>query len=196
MNKYISIIILLAHSVVSFGQDQNDLDLLETDSTWRKEVFNFPIPFAKEIKFKGTADVRFAHGWEDEKSQNFWSYVFGWSLSLDEKLTENDLEETMRIYFDGLMKVVNKEDKELPNTIASFVESSDSDVNSGFKGSIKIYDAFFTKKTMLLNVTVDVSYCEGNQKTLMLFKVSPKSIGDDVWSHLDEVVYRNEVCGS
>lgn len=194
MKKNILVIFLFAHSILSFGQKQENLNLLETDSTWRKEIFNFPIPFAKGINFEGIADVRFPKGWEDVKSHNFWSYTFGWDISLNEKLTEEELEEYMRIYFDGLMNVVNKDKKEMPNTIASFIEIPNSDNKISYKGSVKIFDAFFTKKALLLNVIVDYFYCEQKNKSLILFKLSPKNNDNDVWLHLEKVKFRDDIC--
>jgi len=195
MKKNIIIIFLFAHTILLFGQKQEDVNLLETDNTWRKEIFNFPIPFAKEIDFEGIADVRFPKGWEDVKSHNFWSYAFGWNISLNKKLTEEALEKCMQIYFDGLMNVVNKEKKkEIPNTIALFTVVFNSDGKISYKGKIKIFDAFFTKKTLLLNVIVDYFYCKQKNKSMILFKLSPKKMENDLWLDLKKIKFRNNIC--
>lgn len=194
MKKITLVLFLFAYSILSFGQKQENLNLLETDATWRIEAFSFPIPFAQEINLEGSADVRFSKGWEDEKSSNFWTYTFGWNISLTEKLSEEALEKYMRIYFDGLMNVVNKEEKEIPKTIASFIEIPNSDNKTTYKGNIKIYDAFFTKNTMLLNVTVDYFYCEQKNKSLMLFRLSPKNRDTDVWLDLEKVKFKEDIC--
>ena len=194
MKKYIILLFLFGYSILSFGQKEENLNLLETDATYRQEAFNFPIPFAKEIDFKGIADVRFSKGWHDKNSPDFWTYAIGWEIALNEKLSEAALENYMRLYFDGLMDVVNKEDKEIPKTIASFIEISHADDKISYKGSIKIYDAFFTKKTMLLNVTLDYSYCEQKNKSLMLFRFSPKNRETDIWINLEKVKFKNDIC--
>ena len=142
--------LLFIYCISAFGQKQEHLDLLETDPTWRKEVFRFPISFAKEIPLEGIADVRFPKGWADQKSREFWSYAFGWNVSLPNKLTQAKLEEYMRIYFDGLMRVVHKEDTEIPKTIASFMALPDPNKNICYQGSITVFDAFFSKKTKII----------------------------------------------
>lgn len=194
MKKNILLLFLFAYSILSFGQEKENLSLLKTDATWRQEAFNFPFPFAKEIDLEGIVDVRFSKGWADKESPDFWTYAFGWEISIQEKLTEEALENYMRLYLDGLMKVVNREDKVLPKTIASFIELPNAEDQISYKGNIKLYDAFFTKRTMILNVTVDYSYCKQKNKSLMLFRLSPQNRGTDVWLDLAKVKFKDDIC--
>jgi len=189
------IIALLLHSIVLFGQEQESLYLLETDSTWRKEVFTFPPSFAKELNYEGFVEAQFPEGWRKKDSPEFWSYVFAWNIEGNEMLTTNELEANLQIYFDGLMKVVNK-DKNivLPNTIAQFHKKENANNISKFTGTIKIYDAFVTKKIIPLNVLVEKYYCDQKKKSIIFFRLSPKDFGNEIWLKLEKIKLRDDPC--
>lgn len=171
------------------------LNLLETDATWKKEIFNFPISFAKEINYQGFEEAQFPEGWRKKDSPDFWSYVFAWNVNGNIELKENELETNLQIYFDGLMKVVNK-DKEIviPNTIAQFRKKGDSNNISSYIGKVEIFDAFVTKEPMTLNVLVEKYYCELKKKSIILFRFSPKDFESDVWLKLKRVKLRDDFC--
>lgn len=42
---------------------------------WEIERFLIPIEFAPQIAYKGVEDIRFAPGWGEEKSEQYWSYA-------------------------------------------------------------------------------------------------------------------------
>jgi hypothetical protein len=43
---------------------------------WGVERFPIPIEFAPQVNYKGVEDVRFAPGWGDKTSEQYWSYTF------------------------------------------------------------------------------------------------------------------------
>ena len=63
----------------NLGVDFNkkSLDLVITEDSWGKEVFTFPIRFAKEIKYEGIEEAYFPRGWNKVKNPEFWTYAFG-----------------------------------------------------------------------------------------------------------------------
>ena len=71
-NILVTFIVFLSLNFLS-GQKNEDLFFLETDTSWRKELFTFPIRFADNIKYAGVEDARFPVGWEDQKSDHFCS---------------------------------------------------------------------------------------------------------------------------
>lgn len=81
MKNSILVIVYILQSTVLFGQEKSNFNILETDSTWNQEVFQFPIPFVPEIKFDGFEDARFPKFWAKKDSADFWSYVFVWSIN-------------------------------------------------------------------------------------------------------------------
>ncbi len=88
MKNILTIVLLLSYSVLLLGQEKEHLYFLETDSTWRKEMFLFPISFAPDIHYQGVEDARFPVGWEKQDSPNFWSYAFAWNIEQSGKITE------------------------------------------------------------------------------------------------------------
>ena len=123
MNKIIIISILLNCSIYSFGQQKEEINLIQADSTWSKEIIQIPFWFAPEINFNGHEDIRFAKGWEKIDSTGFWTYVFAWEINLKTKPTTKFFEDNLKRYFDGLMKVVNEDTLlTIPKTKTSFIE--------------------------------------------------------------------------
>ena len=53
MKNILVLILLCTCSFLLIGQEKEHLYFMETDSTWRKEMFLFPIHFAKDINYKG-----------------------------------------------------------------------------------------------------------------------------------------------
>lgn len=91
----------------------------------------------------------------------------------------------LQLYFDGLMGI-NLEDApdsiRARKTVAAMVK-----IKEGFKGNVKVHDAFFTKRLMTLYVTVKEINCPGTNKQLILYRFSPKSFEHAVWKVFDEV---------
>lgn len=191
MKKIITISLFL-FSLVGFSQEKQDLEVFETDSTWIKEIIEFPIGFAQEIKYEGFEDLRFPEGWSKEDSPNFWSYVWAWSINDTEEVTTNDLEKNIQYYFDGLLGLdfYKIDDKPLRKTNAVFIKKNESQ----FVGKVKTHDTRYTKKLMTLNVLVDIYYCKRENKTIIHFRFSPKPFDDTVWDTLAEVKLKTDFC--
>lgn len=190
MKKYIIIINILCYSIVGFAQAEEYLNLLVADNTWDKEIIKFPISFAQEIKFTGYEDLRFPPGWAKKDSPEFWSYMWAWSLNDIRELTEKELETNVQLYFDGLMGINNSE---LTKTIALFIKKEAFNGNQ-YVGKVKTFDTRFTNKPMTLNVLVENFYCESENKTVIVFRFSPKDFTDDVWSKLKTVKLKDGFC--
>ena len=175
--------------------DKESLYLLKTDKSWTKEIFVFPLHFAKELNYQGTEEAHFPKGWRDMESNEFWSYTFAWKVDLDTKLSKAKVASDLQNYFDGLMHVVNK-DKELvlPKTIANIQQKEGDNSLTKFTGTLNIYDAFITKKKMILNVTAEKHYCEQAKKSILLFKFSPKAFGTEIWQKLEQIKLRDNAC--
>ncbi|MEP2935448.1 MAG: serine hydrolase domain-containing protein [Gilvibacter sp.] len=159
-------------------------DLLKTKDAWGKELFAIPLRFAKDIDLKGFEDARFPKGWNDTSSPNFWTYAFAWKVNVDQPLTQSQVEEYLKKYYDGLLQSVNKErDLELPKTTVSFTKTSDG----SFAGAANIYDTFTTRKPLTLNFNVSQTICDTTGKSIILFRISPKEFNHSVWNDLNEI---------
>lgn len=179
----------------TFGQSDKEINLIEANSTWRKEIVKMPIRFAPEINYKGYEDVRFAKGWGDKNSPEFWTLAYVWDVNLEKKPTTTFFEDNLQFYFDGLMKVVNS-DKTLiiPKTKAFFKEDNIKDGLTTFIGTVEVYDAFATKKPIVLNVTIESFYCLTAKKYIPFFRFSPKDFTHPNWEKLNNLKLQDIIC--
>ncbi len=196
--KYLLVVVLLLFQVSwSLGQDKEDIDLLDVDDTWRKETLFFPFPFARDIELEGQIDVRFSSGWSDQESPLFWSYAFGWDVTRKEKFTETEIEQIMVSYLGGLMKAVNRDrDFEVPEAIAVFTEVPTEDEKTAYKGKVRMHDSFFSKEIIVLNVIGEYSFCEQDERSKLLFKLSPQDLSHEAWEYLNQAKFLEKVCQS
>lgn len=164
-------------------------NLLNAEETWRKEELRFPLLFARSLPYKGEEHIRFAKGWGDTSSEEYFSYVFAWILEDNPNLDEDKIASDMTVYFSGLMKMglITKFRffKKLPLVQSSFIASNST--NKDFTGEIEVYDAFFKKEVITLHVKSSVSYCYGLKKHLVMFRLSPQQFENAVWNDLNAV---------
>ncbi|WP_323756735.1 hypothetical protein [Roseivirga sp.] len=193
-------LVLLLNSMLSFGQEQEAEKpaerLLEADSTWGKELFQFPISFAQEINFQGAEVALFPKGWSNEESPEFWSYAFVWEIDVDKLVTKSVLESSLQLYFDGLLGIDTwkKNNAGIQNTKALLVEKEASKSTSRFTGQLDIFESRYTQKPMTLQVTIVQRYCEQTKEAVILFKFSPKDFDHNTWVKLDEIELREGLC--
>ena len=141
---------------------------------------------------KYTITIFFPKGWRDTKSRDFWSYVFAWQIEYQKEMPVEELEENIEIYFNGLMDNKNrmKSDSSVSPTTALFLKNS----KSNYTGKVRTFDAFTTKKMFTLNVQVQKYDCPSNNKSIIVFRFSPKSFENDVWDYLGEVGISEIAC--
>ncbi len=196
MKKQLLLFVLtIGLCINAYAQENEELDILEADSTWLKEIIKFPFGFAPEINLKGYEDLRFAKDWSKPERQEFFTYAFVWNTNLTEAPTVNMLESNMRLYYDGLMTAVNKDkDFTIPKSTILFVKSEENNDEARFVGKMKVYDSFFTKKTITLHVKVDSFYCESQKRYLVFFRVSSKAFENSIWDKLKTVKLSSDAC--
>ena len=184
--KSILVFALFAISHTLFCQE-NEV-VLSTPEDWKVEIIPFPLEFAPTMDFVGMEDLRFSPGWRDSTSQEFWTYSFAWYIEKEAEMTESKLTESFNLYYDGLMGVDKKPQvdsadyQQLDKTICLFVKTDE-----GFTGKMRVYDMFFTKDYIILNIKVKESFCAKTNKQIILCDVSPKHFDHEVWGIFDEV---------
>lgn len=180
------LMLFLASILPVFGQEKETV--LTSPDTWQSEIIPFPISFAPEIDLKGFEDLRFAPGWADSTSQEFWTYTFVWYVEEKSAMTEAILTEYFNYYYDGLMGVnrINKADTanlvKLDKTLCLFIKTDE-----GFSGKMRVFDNFFTKDYLILNIKVKESFCPEMKKHIISCDISPKSFDHLVWEIFEEV---------
>lgn len=166
-------------------------DLLQTEDTWGKELFAIPLHFAKDIELKGFEDARFPKGWNDTKSPYFWTYAFAWKVNINHTLKVSEVEEYIKKYYDGLLAGVNKEkDLVLPETTVEIIKNNDGD----FVGKATIYDTFITRKPLVLYFHVAQKLCPKKNKSILVFRISPKKAHHVVWNDLKAIKIVEHSC--
>jgi len=118
-------------------------------------------------------------------------------MNLNTKPTTKFFEDNIKLYFDGLMKVVN-EDKELtiPKTKVFFIKEKQKNGMISFTGTVEAYDAFTTKKMITLYATIESYYCEKTKKYMPVFRFSPQNFNHAIWNKLNNIKLRTTICNN
>lgn len=180
------IILFLLCNAISFGQEEETV--LSAPDNWQSEIIPFPLGFAQGIDLVGFEDLRFAPGWNDPDSEEFWAYTFVWYVEKGPAMTESKLTEYFNMYYDGLMGVDDNNQRDTTNsnqldkTLCLFVKTAE-----GFSGKMRVYDRFFTKDYITLNIKVKESFCPETNKQIILCDISPKDFDQEVWGIFDDV---------
>ncbi len=194
MKKIILLIILCCPSLLLFGQHSKHPDLISADSTWGKEIIQLPFGFARDIKYTGYEDIRFAKGWGDKESLQFWTYAFVWKIDLMREPTVTFLEENLKRYFHGLMTAVNKEqDKTIPETTVLLLKKEGTKLPT-FIGKVRTHDSFKTREMMTLYVLAENHYCKKSKRYMPFFRFSQQPFEQEVWKQLKGVKLSESAC--
>ncbi len=181
----IAILIFATHSIINAEEHET---VLSAPDNWQSEILPFPLGFAQDIDLVGFEDLRFAPGWSDSTSQEFWAYMFVWHVEKNSAMTEEILTKYFNSYYDGLMnidhnnKIDSLKTNQLDKTICLFVKTPD-----GFSGKMRVYDRFFTKDYLTLNIKVKESICPKTDKQIIWCDISPKNFSHEVWGIFDNV---------
>jgi hypothetical protein len=163
---------------------------------WGVERFPIPIEFAPQINYKGVEDVRFAPGWADEKSEQYWSYTFLWWLEGDQVLDESILQKHLQAYYGGLINrnviVRNIPSNKVIQTNVNIKKlKTDSKQPADYNGTIQMLD-YMTQKPITLNFLVQVKSCKPDNHTMVFFELSPKPYSHPVWQEMHRIKDRIE----
>ena len=180
---------LLLFSMEIIAQKKQELGVFSEENTWGKEILKFPLGFAREIPFEGFADIRFHKDWIKKDKAGFWSYLFAWHVKGSQKPTIQNLENYMKLYYDGL---VDGKRKDIPQSMVLFIKSNSLDTDH--IGKIKVFDRFVTNKVISLNVLVKTFYCKEKRTSTILFRVSPQSFNHKIWNELYDVKLKENLC--
>jgi len=195
MKNTFILFILFFSSYLLTGQEKEHEPLLQTPSNWGSEFFTLPTGFAREMTFEGYEEATFPKGWRTVESPQFWSYVFAWSVTATRPLNIVDFENNLDLYFDGLMGGKQEPDGDplLPTTTLVLKEGETGN-HSSFVGKIRVFEGFRTKKMITLHLQIDQQFCEAQQKSMVVFRFSPKTFDDPIWKDLKSIIAVEEGC--
>jgi hypothetical protein len=184
----------------SFSQDsETDFDpqkwnppySLAMPKGWDVERFLIPIAFAPDIQYMGVEDVRFAPGWGNAKSNEYWTYAFLWYLDGKPEMNSKTIELNLKAYYTGLIGS-NIERRKIPADKITPVKVSVDEVKTEngdmktFGGKIEMLD-YMEQKPMTLNCIVHLKSCVGQNHTFIFYQISPKPFSDNVWKNLQQI---------
>ena len=186
--KNIIYIIFILSFTTSIAQKEEHRPIVKVNETWHKEYFDFPLRFAPKITIKGYEEAVFMPGWSNEESDEFWTYAFSWELDQNIVLTTKEVDAYLKLYFDGLMESVKKDNSiTLPPTQVLLSPIGPHAKIKGYIGRVDLYDAFHTMKILKLDFKMVQEYCLIKDKVIAVFKFSPKKRNHKIWERLEAI---------
>ena len=164
--------------------------VLDTLKGWGIERFLIPISFAPSIPYKGVEDIRFTPGWAKKATNEYWSYAFLWYLDGTVALDAKTIENNLKAYYTGLIKV-NSDSSKIADKlfrVTSSIRSRNTEKGDlkTFEGSVTMLD-YMSKQPITLNVVIHIRTCAGKDKTFVFHETSPMPYSDDVWTRLHQL---------
>ena len=191
MKKSNLILLLFFYSFFTFGQ-KNEFNLIKLDSTWGQEVIRFP---ARDMDYVGVGDIRFPpQGWIKPEHTFFWSYTYAWSINVNRKIPESELELDLEKYFNSLNKVDVNNKNDARKAISKITKTKREKAVTYYEGKVHTFDRFATNKRFTLNVKIKSHFCKKEKKTVLLFTFSPKEFTHKVWQTLDKIELEKGIC--
>ena len=187
MKYFVLSIFVFCTFLTQAQQEEETAFILEGPSDWRKEILSLPLDFAPSLKYNGTEYVLFAKGWSKEKAPDFWTYSFAWDLYDSPAINEESLTNDLKAYFDGLMKVVAGDKIPKDKITPTLVNLKSSDKGASYQGQIQIFDAFFLKEQITLNLRVIPTYCKVDERYVVYFQFSPQAFTHELWATMKTI---------
>ena len=158
---------------------------------WSVERFSIPIEFATSIPYTGVEDIRFAPGWGNNESADYWSYAFLWYLDGSPEVDADDIQENLKAYYQGLVNR-NIGRRKIPadkvvstNTSFKNIAPVNGDLQT-YSGTIEMLD-YMAQKPMTLHCIVHIKRDETKDRTFVFHELSPQPPDSTIWTHLDKL---------
>ncbi len=151
---------------------------------WQSETFPLPPSFAPDLP-TGTESLRFAPGWRDPQSENFWSYAF--VLWIDEPAPDAErTDQLLEQYYDGLMAAF-AEGKPLIPARAEVTQTTRTNHVRLYEARLHLTDAFATFQPIDLRLVIE-SRQEAPSRSTLRIQISPQPSTHPIWPSLDAAV--------
>jgi len=179
--------LLIGWLLMAFAENETLFQKAPAD--WVGEVIPFPIGFAPDIDLEGVEELRFAPGWRDAESAEYFTYSFIWWLDGDPDISPNALQGYLLDYYRGLYNAVSKrEDKNTDefttNLYATRERAWVPGASANYRAEVSWVDPFVTEKPLTFEMMICSWTCPKQNKTAVFFLVAPKGTGPDAWEKL------------
>ncbi len=158
---------------------------------WDVERFSLPPDFAPQIIYKGVEDLRFAPGWGDSTSEEYWSYAYLWWLDGDPRIDANSLHENLKAYYTGLVgrNITRRKipaNKVVPTHVTvKKIKTVASDIET-YSGDIHMLD-YMTQQPIILNTLIHIKSCGLQKHTVVFVEISPKPFIHSIWQQFNNI---------
>jgi hypothetical protein len=195
--KSIPTLLLCIITLASYAQTSDN----QFDGNHWNAPYTFAIPFGWSVErsplqknielsqLAGVEDARFAPGWGNIKSDQYWTYAYLWYLNGSPSISEELLENALTTYYTSMMRK-NFEGQNLSSkkilpvkTWITELASENGDLKT-YYGGISMLD-FMSHAPINLNCIIHVKASTETNKTFLFFEVSPKPLNDKTWATLD-----------
>lgn len=164
---------------------------LHAPFNWETEEFPIPISFAKDIPYTGKEQLRFAPGWSKKNTNEYWSYIFLWSLNNKPVITADTIQNYLQLYYTGLINSNvskrNLQKEKITETVVSVKKAVTGKGDAAtFTGTVSMYD-YMAQEPIILNCIVHIKSCAQQNNLFIVHELSPKPFTDTVWKSLNEI---------
>lgn len=162
---------------------------LPVPAGWRTEDTTYPPPWARQLPWKGTLQLRFPPGFFKPADPYFWSYPILYQLEGDVLASDKDLERALREYDAGLYGGQFPADR-IKLTIKTLPKTKKQKA-AGYVRRVVVFegfDPFQTKKPLTTHLVVSRWYRPEQKHTVVLILRSPRkpAEADPIWKTLSQ----------
>lgn len=192
MKKIFLTSVLSACCITLIFAQQKTPVILKSPADWGFERMDFPLGFAPTINFKAFEEIRFAPGWMDTTSVNYFSYAYVVSIEGQKNFTKADIKDFLNKYYKGLCVAVGPPNKPKPDTSLVNAEvteaaKTDSSSTAAFTATLPYFDTFTTGRKITLHLEIDCTVKASSNRTYLTVLVSASKDNKTVWDKLHEV---------
>jgi hypothetical protein len=188
-------LLLLTHSAA--GREKEPPYRVPAPTGWAKETIALPPPFAPDVKWKGTEELRFAPNWTKADSENFFSYALLFWLPDDQPVDAKAMERELLAYYRGLARAVltaKKKEVDVGTFTLTVKEAADKpgkrpggEPVAAFVGELKWTEPFTTGKPQTLRLEIHTWPSEKHKHNCVFICASPQPETAAVWKSLREI---------
>jgi hypothetical protein len=164
---------------------------------WSKETIALPPAFAKDMKWKGTEELRFAPGMFKADAADFFSYALLFWLPDDAEIDTKTMERELLAYYRGLAAAVLKAKKKdvdakaFTLTVTAAKQQPDKRPSgepvAGYAGELKWTEPFATGKPQTLRLEIHTWPSAKHKHHCVFVCASPQLETAAVWKTLREI---------
>lgn len=159
---------------------------LEVPAKWRTEDTTYPPPWARQLPWKGSLQLRFPPGFFQKQDPYFWSYPIFYWLRGDVLADRADLQRALRAYDAGLYGKQFKADQIKIDIGADRMVRVGHQVMVYRRVTFQGFDPFVTKRPLTTYLETYRWYCPDSKHTAVLILRSARRPDpqDSVWKRL------------